>query len=306
MQAALAALKRRAGVSPGQEIKLHKLPHEDSYFTFLADIDSLDGLLFAVLIDMGDHDAASVKKHRHEQAALIAANVVKMEKNTGRRGLQRLADRVSRLSPQLYVQMQCQIVLIEQIIRYGTLYYVQRHPQTLGNFRWCIDQKDETRTAYEITFSDLTPMLLQTRGLSRPLLTLEGADYRKFNRFQNSGAPSYLNNVYGIQTSGRPGINIGKLCGENRKFVDSEKSLGVQVADLLASGLRWCLRRQFVDTPQAARLLGALMPEREPGGAIERLPPPVVHLSSDDGYLSPDTRSLLVDTMAPLARRLIA
>ena len=305
MESALVALKRRIGASSGQEIKLHKLPHERSYFSFLSDIGSLDGLLFAILIDMGDHNAPSITRHRDQQSKLISAGVANLEKDSGRRRLQRLAAKISELSPQLYAQLQCQIVLIEQVVRYGTLYYAQRHPQTLGRFRWRIDQKDATRTSYEIAFSELTPLLIQTRGSSHPLLTLESADYGEFKRFRNTGAPSYFEKVYGFTSSNMSGINTGLLCSEDRKFVDSKESKGVQVADLLASGLRRCLRRSFVDTQQAARLLGALMPERERERVIEKLPPPVLHLSSDGGAVSPATVHLLVDTMAPCARSLI-
>ena len=205
LEAAVSRLKRSSGILPGEEIKGRELSSETAYFEFLSALGDVNGILFAVLVDMGDHEAASLTAHRDAQSNLIAANVGKMERNAGRRGLQRLADRVSRLPVQLYVQLQCQIVLIEQVVRYATLYYVQREPQTLGKFRWRIDQKDETRTEYEYAFWDLTPMLLQTRGLSRPMLTLEGADYRKFDRFLNDGPPSYLRDVYGLEPSGRPG-----------------------------------------------------------------------------------------------------
>ena len=255
---------------------------------------------------MGNHDAASIAVHRDAQSRLIAANVARMEMSAGRRALQLLADRVSKLPVQLYVQLQCQIVLIEQIVRYSTLYYAQREPQTLGKFRWRIDQKDEIRTAYELAFSDLTPMLLQTKGFSRPLLTLEEADYRKFDRFLNQGPPGYLREVYGIELSGRPGIDIGLIFGEDRKFVDSRTSLGVQVADLLAWGVRRCLRRGFVYNDQAARLLGALMTEREAEkGVFKRLGPPVLHLSLDGGSVSDKTHGLLVNIMAPAVRELV-
>ena len=120
-----------------------------------------------------------------------------------------MADRVARLSPQLYVQLQCQIVLIEQIIRYATLSYVQRHLRTLGDFRWRIDQKDDSRTAYEIAFSGLVPMLLQTRGLSCPLLTLEGADYREFSRYGALAKLSFSRSVN--RDGGRPSSTMASF-----------------------------------------------------------------------------------------------
>ena len=254
---------------------------------------------------MGDHDVDSLKLHRDEQAEQIAVGISKTEGDADRRGLKRLADQVAGLSPQLYVQLQCQIVLIDEIIRHASLYYVQRHPETLGHLRWRIDRKDVSRTAYELALSDLTPLLLQTRGLARPLVTLAGADYRAFNRYRNTGPPGYLKEGYGTRAGGQPGFNIGRLCGENRRFEDSRTSPGVQIADLLASGLRRCLRREFTDTPQAAALLGGLMTQREmQRGKFVSAPPPVLHLSKAGGYVSQSTYRLMHNTMAPHAREL--
>ena len=130
METALADLKRRIGFTPDQEIKPRDALDERSYFAFLEIIDSLDGLLFAVLVDMGDHDATSIRNHRDEQAGLVSADIDDLEIDAdGRERLQVLADRISGLSEQLYVQLQCQIWLVEQIIRYATLYFVLRHPR---------------------------------------------------------------------------------------------------------------------------------------------------------------------------------
>ena len=309
MEAALANLKRSVHASAGVEIKLRDLPDEKLYFSFLNELGPVGGLLVAVVIDMGDHNINSLKTHRDEQAAGIAVNVPRMETDPGQRVLQQSADQVARLSTPLYVQLKCQVLLIQQVVQYATLYYVQRHPESLGDFRWRIDQKDRTRTAYEMAFQGLTPMLIQTMGLDEPFRALQGANYGYFDRFMNDGPPSYLRDAYGIKTSGRPGVNIGLICREDRKFVDSKSSPGVQVADLLATGLRRCFRSRFIDNKEAAGLLGSLMPyrmnnEREPWA--RKSPPQVLHLHPGESQLSPHICSLLEDTMAPRARELVA
>ena len=310
MDAALTALKHRSGASRGEEIKLKNLPDETSYFTFLADLDAIDGLLFAVLVDMGDHDVDSLKLHRDEQAVQqIAVGISKTEGDADRRGLKRLADQVAGLSPQLYVQLQCQIVLIDEIIRHASLYYVQRHPETLGHLRWRIDRKDVSRTAYELAIRPFRPYAVAASDprIGPPFSDAyeAGADYRAFNRYRNTGPPGYLKEGYGTRAGGQPGFNIGRLCGENRRFEDSRTSPGVQIADLLASGLRRCLRREFTDTPQAAALLGGLMTQREmQRGKFVSAPPPVLHLSKAGGYVSQSTYRLMHNTMAPHAREL--
>ena len=99
-------------------------------------------------------------------------------------------------------------------------------------------------------------------SLREPLAMLEGADYKFFRRFDytEEERPTYLKDTYGIDLlSDGPALNIGKLIREDLKFEDSAHNQGVQVADLLASGVRRCLRHQFRDNDRAAQLLGALM-----------------------------------------------
>ena len=57
-------------------------------------------------------------------------------------------------------------------------------------------------------------------------------------------------------------LNVGQLVREDVSFVDSRSDAGVQIADLLASGLRRCLRGQFKDNLYVASLLGSLMVQR--------------------------------------------
>ena len=91
---------------------------------------------------------------------------------------------------------------------------------------------------------------------------LIGADYTAFSRFDyaEEDRPTYLEDSYGIEIDeDGPSLNIGMLMRENHQFVDSEHNHGVQVADLLASGLRRCFRQGFSDNEASAKLLGSLM-----------------------------------------------
>jgi hypothetical protein len=67
----------------------------------------------------------------------------------------------------------------------------------------------------------------------------------------------HLNDVYGIDAT--TGLNARKLfCGDMR-FVDSKDSHGIQVAHLIASGIRKCLRGEFCDNESVAAALGKMM-----------------------------------------------
>ncbi len=91
---------------------------------------------------------------------------------------------------------------------------------------------------------------------------LLGADYSHFQRFQfDDGEPSYLRDEYGIEFES--GFNVGLVMREDFAFVDSKESPGVQIADLLASGLRRCLRAKFGDNDAVASALGSLMVQAE-------------------------------------------
>jgi hypothetical protein len=138
-------------------------------------------------------------------------------------------------------------------------YYVQRNPDTLAKFRWRIDQKNISRTDFEEAFEKLSPALLQTMSISEPLVMVEGFDYSSLRQyaFEDGKMPAYLKEVYGIEA--QAGINIQKLIRGNIAFIDSKDSPGIQAADLVVSGIRRCLRRQFSDNNKAASMLGKLM-----------------------------------------------
>lgn len=155
----LSSLKRSAGASVNSEIKLKHLT-EQQFFDFLRLLSRLSGALYAVATDAGLNQPAAIEKHKAEQAAKIVAHKDKMLYQTARDGLQALSERVASLAPQLYVQLHCQVNLIEAVIKDGVLYFVQRTPRSLGVFRWRIDQKNSTKTEYETAFQQVLPAFL--------------------------------------------------------------------------------------------------------------------------------------------------
>ena len=301
MSAALATLKRETSWPASRELKLRDIG-EPTYFRFLARLARLDGVLFAVLTDMATNGINATQRHQRNQAANIVKHAEKMLYETGRAALHQLSDQVNGLSAQLYVQLQCQVELVDLIVRSASLYFAQRHPRTLRHFRWRIDQKNATRTKYERSFFALTPALLQSRSLADPWVMLEGADYSGFDRFDFPAGeePTYLRDAYGIDTGPEPLMNLGKLFRESFEFVDSQQSPGVQVADLLAAGLRRALRGGFDDNARASRLLGAMMVQAE-----RRRPPVRLLTLSSERVLTGDARSL-VAAMTRHARPMLA
>lgn len=95
-------------------------------------------------------------------------------------------------------------------------------------------------------------------------------------------------------------MNLGKLFRESFKFVDSKQSPGVQVADLLAAGIRRTLRGGFDHNLRASRLLGGIMVQAE-----QRRPPVRLLTLSDERVLTRHARDLVV-AMARHARPMLA
>lgn len=300
-RAALADLinRLRRECSNGSEAKLRDLS-EEQYSRFLKQLGELNGLLFAVAVDVSLHSADAIAHHRDMQAAKIIEHRDKMRFESGRQALTDLSAAIGSLPVQLYTQLVCQVELFHKVLTRAPLYYVQRNPPTLGHLRWRVDRKAETPTRYETAFRIVLPALLQTKSFEDPMIMLEGADYTHFNRFDFAPGeqPDYLRTEYGIDTT--DGANVGKMVGEDFKFVDSSLVAGVQVADLLASGLRRLFRGGFQNPTRVAQLLGANMVQEMNGKPLLRL------ISLDRGGMVSMNSAELIGTMANYARPMLA
>ena len=110
--------------------------------------------------------------------------------------------------------------------------------------------------------------------------------------------PNYLQEQHNVKIE--HAMNIQKLIREDLKFEDSKNSIGVQVADLLASGLRKCLRGQFDANTVVAKALGKLTLQNE------RHNPPIHLVSFADAEDVPDqTASDAVKLMIKVCRPMI-
>ncbi|MEO6293900.1 MAG: DUF3800 domain-containing protein [Burkholderiaceae bacterium] len=244
--------------SLGADTKLKHLS-ETRFIKFLDDLRRMNGLVFAAAVDVSLHNEIAVAAHRDAQADKVITHKGKMHYEAGRHALINLSGSIRKLPTQLYTQLICQIELFHKVLTHAPLYYVQRQPSALRYMRWKVDAKNKTPTPYEVAFKTILPAILQTKSFEDPIIMLEGANYSHFNRFEYApgAVPEYLKKDYGINIT--DGLNIGMMVRENFKFVDSNLFCGVQVADLLASGLRRLLRGEFEDQEKIAELYGANM-----------------------------------------------
>lgn len=178
---------------------------------------------------------------------------------SGREGLARLRDQIRDMPLQLFVQMYCQVELIEDILRRSILHYTERCPGSLRSFRWRIDQKGSSITDFENAFLLTVPPMLQDRSLNDPFITLRGSGGKAISNFDFERGKVPRWHVSEDRVPDENALDINKMFREDIKFCDSRALPGIQAVDLLASGTRRLLRGGFVDNDKAGKLIGRLM-----------------------------------------------
>jgi hypothetical protein len=245
------------GAAPNEEVKLNRLD-ERTYLVFLDALDRKDILLFSTATDAGLNSLDRIARHQKMQVQSVRENIPRMKYEGGRLGVQLLSDQLEALSPQLYVQLICQVNLLHDVLRRSINYFAQRQPGTLREFRWRIDQKNNAKPTFEEAFEKIAPVLLQTRSIREPMEWVRGFNYSymKLYEFVQGKAPDFLQTEYGLPEM--DAINIQKIIRGNIEFVDSKSLDGIQAIDLLASGLRRLLRGEFSDNIGIASAIGRL------------------------------------------------
>lgn len=260
-EAALLQLKVAAGYRNCEEVKLKDI-NEVQLATFLDNLSSLKAIAFASCIDLGAQDPEDISAHQLIQVEKIRANGPRMIYKEGRTMIEDLANRVQKLSLQLYTQMIVQLDLLDQVHRATTLYFSQRVPATLGSFRWRIDEKNSSRPVFEETFRHIAAPILQSMSLTEPAIFVREFNYSHYDRaFQYAPGemPTYLQEATGVHIDS--GSNLGKVL-KDFDFVRSHDVPGVQIADIIASSFRRVLRGEFADNLGMAKRLGHLTVQR--------------------------------------------
>lgn len=205
-------------------------------------------------VDMATHGDGVVGPFKTRQADAITAHITPEHHPPIVAQLQGLADAIRRMPNQLFLQAFLVIELVLKVIEESTLYYVQRLPAELGSIEWIIDQKNRTITEMEETWSTLILPMSEGHFAQHPLPTLNGADYSHFdarygidpNDQEMKRHIEWTREAYGIREDERPpGLNAGLLMSEQRQFADSANSLGLQLADMLATILRRALNNRL-------------------------------------------------------------
>ena len=173
-----------------------------------------------------------------------------------------LFSQVESLPLQLYIQFHCQAELLLGFINRGIAYFIQRYPNSLKRIRWEYDRKEISKVIdFEDSFQKFVPALLQAFSIDKPCPALSWCDYRPMEKYLTE-VPDYLAEKV-PEMKNETGFDVQKIVRENIDFVDSKQSEGVQISDLLASGMRRLLRQEFDDNQRVASEIAKLMVQEE-------------------------------------------
>lgn len=288
---AVRLVRKSAGAHPEEEVKLKHVA-EHSYLEFLGAMRHHDLLIFATATDAGMNSTERVARHQRMQVAKIREAIPCMRHEAGRLAVELLASQVESISPQLYVQLVCQVNLLCDVLNRSINFFAQRRPATLREFRWRIDQKNTARTTFEDAFEKIAPMLLQTRSIKEPFSKVEGFDYSamKAYEFELGKGADYLQTVHGFPDM--DSLNLQKIIRGNMEFVDSKSLDGVQAVDLIASGLRRLLRGEFSDNKGVARGLSRLFVQAQRGSSVISLVTMAPEEASPSPYVTDMIRTI--------------
>lgn len=256
----LRNLKLRENARIAEELKLHQIS-ELNYLKFLEELGALEGILFCIATDSSLNKIELVQNHQKTRASSMLRNIDEMNYESGKHAVLYLIGQIEKLPPQLYIQLSCQVQLMHAFVNRGITYFVQRKPNSLKSFKWKIDQKEpQKKTDYEYAFEKFSPALLQTSSFQYPGPALNWCDYRPMSEFmyKKGEIPGYLIDKF-PHLQDKEGFDIQKIIRKDIRFIDSKSYEGIQVADLLASGMRRLLRQEFDNDHLAAKLFGKLM-----------------------------------------------
>jgi len=201
-------------------------------------------------IDMDTHRAVVVDDFKARQSLNVVANLTAEHHENIVRLFRGQACAIQNMPNQLFLQAFLTIKLIQEIIQVGTLYFVQRQPKELGDIAWVVDRKDRTITQMEETWTTLILPFSEGHFARKPLQSMIGADYSHFERYRFTALDGemrrhmeWLEKIYSVpdRLLDNGAVNAKKSLSEQRDFKDSEESLGLQLADMLATILRRAL-----------------------------------------------------------------
>ncbi len=176
-------------------------------------------------LDLNAHTESGVLRYRDQLADGITARLPRFNA-IAQQEVSESIDQIRKTPVPLFLQAMTTFDMVGNIICQVPLYFVQRQPKELGNFTWIVDGKDPARTTnWEIWWSCYASGALATRSKANPMITLEGADYSHFDRFEATD-----------QSGNENGIDL-KLLFSDLQF-SNELVPGLELVDIVTNAVR--------------------------------------------------------------------
>lgn len=271
MNTALETLKIALGIEIEEEIKKGR-PDSSSlpFEVFIKSIDQLGCTFHAVSTTGGLLQGEMLEKHREATKSAIKNYVEIKEKSESLS--EDACALIEKLSAQQFSQCILQTFLVCDLLEKVIPHYAKISPESLGEFNWEFDRKDIVETDFERTFEMLYMGRVQSTSARRPLPLIFSPE-RNYDYFIRSfclnndeaGKDDFLDvaNMFGadlsVLGSALGTFDISDLLAKNFKLIDSKHSSGIQVSDLLVSGVNRCLKGNYTDNDKMASLFGKLM-----------------------------------------------
>lgn len=213
-----------------------KVLNEQEFSSLIWLLAKYDVLIECVCVDMGtisQSDFEDVKKK-------YADNFSKSQMGT-KLSQELNCDPIMSLSNPNFAQGYTLFELTNNVLKVSIPYYVQRFPQTLGNWEWILDAKDITITDYEKILTQLVKPFLQSINLKNPIGVLESEDYSVMRNYFI--AHEDLLEPLKSEIKEKPGVifSISKIM-ENIVYEQSHTNLGLQIVDILANCIGRAMR----------------------------------------------------------------
>ncbi|MCK9744988.1 DUF3800 domain-containing protein [Pseudomonas syringae] len=256
----LKEFKENAKAPSNKEAKDRSTYEEGSIKKLASSLGRINCSLYCIALYGGpdsESDVDALKKQKIE--ALRIGN-----KNSSIEEIQ-LAEKtiktIEKLSPQLYFQAIAHISLIKQFISKGITHYALHAPEELSSFTWRIDRKNkQKKMPFEEIIEAMVTGSIQEQSREEPSPRVVGRNYSYVDKYlipAPEDSPFPKDSPY----ANAGGWDLIRIVHEDYKLENSEDSEGIQLADILVSSVRRCLRDSFDDSESVAESLGGLMIE---------------------------------------------
>lgn len=175
---------------------------------------------------------------------------------------------INNLSKQQLTQCIFQSYMIDDLLKKIIPYYSIHSPESLGDFKWQVDSKENHEINYDKVFDKLYSGII---GLSSPLFLTFGPSNNYSHFFKSYGVSNKnidkhleetkqtLGKDFSQYTESLLTFNKGNLLRDNFHHVDSKDSAGLQICDLITSSLNRCLKSNFDDNYAIAKMISSLV-----------------------------------------------